>query len=327
MEAMNSLIQAIKKAKSVVLLTHVSPDGDTLGSVLGLKGILVQLGINEKIDAVTVGKIPDVYKFLPDINTVKNPDDADLYNKYDLAISVDCGSADRLGDSLDLFRNARVSVNIDHHISNSKFGDINWIEPTASSCGQIVYKLFEPLEARLTKEIAVNLYTAILTDTGGFKFENTHAETLEICSELIKAGAEPSFIYKKCYESKPLVMFRLQARAVDQAILAEDNKIIYSIVSRKLLESFNATDDHVDGVVDALRQIDTVEVAMVFKETPKGNTKVSFRSNRINICEIARFYGGGGHKLAAGCTIEKSLEESINEVLHIIKKQIKANKI
>ena len=228
----------------------------------------------------------------------------------------------QIGDSIDLLRNARVTANIDHHISNTKFAHINWIEPQASSCGQILYELIEPLGVKLTKDIAINLYTAILTDTGGFKFENTSAETLEICAKLIKAGVDPGYIFKKCYECKPLSMVRLLARAIDQAIFTEKNKIAYTAIPRSLLESLNASDDYIDGISEFLRQIDVVEVAVVFKETQKGDTKVSFRSNRINVCQIAKFFGGGGHKLAAGCTISKNLADSINEIIPIIKKQI-----
>ncbi|MFH0701931.1 MAG: bifunctional oligoribonuclease/PAP phosphatase NrnA [bacterium] len=322
MEVINKLIKAIINSKNIILLSHVGPDADTLGSMLGLKEILTQLGTVEKIDIIAGGKIPDIYKFLPDINLVKNSNNENLYQSYDLAITVDCGSLDRLGDSLELFRNAKLTANIDHHISNTRFANINWIEPQASACGQILYKLIKPLKVNLTKNIATNFYTAILTDTGGFKFENTKPETLETCAELIRAGANPEYIYKECYESKPLSMVKLQAKAIDQAVFLYDNKIAYTLISRGLIESLNATDDYVDGISEALRQINTVEVALVFKETPKGDTKVSFRSNRINICEIARFFGGGGHKLAAGCTIEKNLMDSVNEILPILKKQI-----
>ena len=323
MEVINKLISAIKNSKNIVLLSHISPDGDTLGSMLALKQMILQLGTAEKIDTIIAGRLPDVYKFLPGMNQVKNADDKSLYQSYDLAIALDCGSADRLNETFDLLRNAKTTVNIDHHISNPNFADINWVDSKASATGQILYKLIEPLGVNLTKEIAINLYTAILTDTGGFKFENTKAETLQICGELIKAGADPVFIFKECYESKPLPMVKLLARAIDQAIFSEDNKIAYTAITRKMMESLNASDDYVDGIAEALRQINTVEVAMVFKETPKGNTKVSFRSNKFDICPIAKFFGGGGHKLAAGCTVEKNIPDSINEVLPIVKKQIK----
>ena len=322
MKLTEKLILAIKRSKNIVIIAHVGPDGDTLGSMLGLREMLVQLKNLEKIDVVIVGKIPDIYKFLPDSNIIKNSDNKDLYTSYDLAITVDCASLDRLGDSVELFRNAKLTANIDHHISNPQFADINLIIPEASACGEILFRLVADLDITLTKEIAVNLYTAILTDTGGFKFENTKPNTLEVCAKLIEAGAVPNQIYKECYESKPIAMVRLHSRAIDQAIFTEKNKIAYTTVTRNLLNTLGATDDHVDGISEALRQVSTVEVALTFKETQKGDTKVSFRSKRIDVCEVARFFGGGGHKLAAGCTVQKNVADTINEVLPIIKKQI-----
>ena len=217
MELINKLVSVIKNSKNIVIISHVGPDGDTLGSMLGLRGILVQLDTAKKIDCVVTGRVPDIYKFLPDVHLIKNPDNEDLYSNYDLAITVDCASIDRIGDALKLFRNAKTTLNIDHHISNTKFADINFIEPESSASGQVIFKLIELLGVKLHKDVATNLYAAILTDTGGFKFDNTKPETFETAAELLRAGIDPGYIYKECYESKPLPMVELQARAVDQA--------------------------------------------------------------------------------------------------------------
>ena len=322
MNEINHLIEIIKRSKNIIILTHVGPDGDTLGSMLALKEILSRISLVEKIDSVIVGKIPDIYKFLPNINSCKTHDDTNLYSSYDLAITVDCASIDRLGDALDLFRNAKITANIDHHISNTKFANINVIDPKASATGQIIYHFAKLLDVKITKEIAIDLYTSILTDTGGFKFENTRPETFNICANLVKAEADPVYIYQQCYESKPLAMVKLHAKAVEEAVFIENNTIAYTLVSRKMLEAFNASDDHVDGISEALRQINTVKVALVFKETQKGATKISMRSKKLDICEIARYFGGGGHRLAAGCTIEKPPVDAVNEVLPVLRKQI-----
>lgn len=322
MEVIEKIIELINKARSILIVAHVGPDGDTLGSMLALKEILLQVGSFDKLDTVMSGRIPDIYTFLPGIENIKAPSDSSLYQNYDLAITVDCGALDRLGESTDIFRNAKMTANIDHHASNTKFAQLNWIEPNVSACGEIIYKLGRLMEAKITANIATDLYTAILTDTGGFKFENTKAETLRICADLIEAGADSTNIYKRCYESKSFAMIKLQAKAVDQAVFIDDNRIAYTAVSRELLDSLNANDDHIDGISETLRQVNTVEVVMVFKETIKGGTKVSFRSNGMNVCEIARFFGGGGHKLAAGCLIEKNIPDTINEILPIVRKQV-----
>ncbi len=315
--------ETIRNAKTVIIIHHVAPDGDSIGSSLALRNMIKQLGNIERVDAVITGNIPDVYRFLPDIEQLKKPNDKILHAAYDLAITVDCASKDRLGEATELFNSARKTLNIDHHISNSGFADVDWIKPSAAATGEVLYELIKALDVKLTREIAINLYTAILTDTGGFKFENTKPSTFKICAELLEAGADPVNIYKECFELKPLGMLKLHARTIDNAIYLDNNQIVYATITRKLLEELNATDDHIDGIAEELRQINTVKIALVFKETLKGSTKVSFRSNGINVCEIASFFGGGGHKLAAGCLLEKNIDESVHDVILTIRNRLK----
>lgn len=323
MNILEKINNQIKKAKSVVILSHVSPDGDTLGSMLALYIGLQQLSNIEKIDAIKIGKTPDIFKFLPEIQKTKAVGDETLYQNYDLAISVDCGALDRLTEAEVLFRMAKNTINIDHHISNPRFGDLNWIDEHASSTGIQIFKLLDFMGLNKTKDIAICLYTSIMTDTGGFRFDNTNSEAFNIASSLLEQGVEPNKIYKLCYESKPLAMIKLKAKAINEAIISQDGKIAYSLISRNMLEDLGASDDHVEGISEELRQINSVKIAMVFKETPKGYTKVSFRSNGPDVCEIAKFFGGGGHKMAAGCTIQKKPEDAANELLPIVKKQLK----
>lgn len=322
MNSLEKAIEEIKKAKSIIIFHHIAPDGDSLGSALALREIVKQLSNVEIVDNIITNYVPELYEFLPDVHTLKKPDDSSLYESYDLGIAVDCASKDRLGDAEGLFNNAKKTICIDHHPSNKGVADINFIDVEASAAGELVYRLVEPLGAELNENIAVNIYTAILTDTGGFKFENTKAETLRICANLIEAGANPAEIYRRCYEIKSLPMVKLHARVIDRAVTAEDNKIIYGVIKRKTFEELDATDDCIDGITEALRQVQGVEVAIVFKETLKKTTRVSFRSNRINVCTIAGYFGGGGHKLAAGCLIEKKVDEAIEDVLSVVKKQL-----
>ena len=327
MNTAQKIAESIKKAKTVIIFHHVAPDGDGLGSALALREMISQLDNVKKPDAVITGKIPDIYKFLPNIEFLKKAGDSSLHQSYDLAITVDCAGKDRLGDAVELFNNARTTINIDHHISNEGFADIDWINPSASATGEVLFELIKLLEVKLTPSIATNLYTAILTDTGGFKFENTKPKTLKICAELLEAGADPVKIYNECYESKPMSMVKLHARAIDNAIYLENNQIVYTKITRSLLKELNASDDHIDGITESLRQINSVKIALVFKETLRGSTKVSFRSNGINVCEIASFFGGGGHRLAAGCLIEKNIDEAVNDIITTVRKQVIKTKV
>lgn len=322
MNTQQQVVEEIKKAKSIIIFHHIAPDGDSFGSALALREILKQVSTVEVVDNIITGYVPELFDYLPDIHTLKKPDDISLYESYDLAITVDCASKDRLGDAEGLFNNAKRTICIDHHPSNRGFAHINYIDATASATGELIYRLIEPLGAELDENIAVNIYTAILTDTGGFKFENTSPTTLRVCANLIEAGANPVEIYRRCYETKSLAMVKLHARVIDRAVITEDNKIIYGVIKRKTFEELDATDDCIDGITESLRQVQGVEVAMVFKETLKKTTRVSFRSNRIDVCAIAGYFGGGGHKLAAGCLLEKKVDEAIPDVLSVVTKQI-----
>jgi len=320
---MNTLSDIIKKSQTVAIISHIGPDGDTLGSMLGLKLILEQFSNVQRIDCIILGKLPEVYEFLPGKEILKTAYDETLLDKYDLVISVDCAAEDRLAEAFYIFKKAKFSVNIDHHKTNKGFGNLNIIDPEASSVGEILVDLVEKFQCKLTKEIATCLYVSILTDTGGFKFENTTPKTFLACAKLLETNIKPDDIYKKCYEQKPLNMILLQALAITQARFEDDNKISYTLISRKTLDNFGSQDSYTDGISEALRQAKSTEISMVLKENPNGDTKISLRSKNIDISKIAGFFGGGGHRLAAGCIIEKSPEDALNEILPIAKKQLK----
>ncbi len=321
-DTIDKIIEEIKKAKRIIIFHHIAPDGDALGSALALREILEQIDSIEVLDNVITNYVPEIYKYLPDADKFKRVNDPLLYSSYDLGIAVDCANKDRLGDATEFFNKAKKTISIDHHPTNTGFADIDLIDTQASASAELVFKLIKPLGAELTRDIAINIYTAILTDTGGFKFENTKSETLRICADLIDAGADPVEIYKNCYETKSLAMVKLHARIIDSAIVSEDKKIIYGIITRDILDELEASDDFIDGITESMRQVKGLEVALVFKETLKKTTRVSFRSNSLNVCTIASYFGGGGHKLAAGCLIEKKVKEAIDDVLPVVKKQL-----
>lgn len=317
------LAKTLMNVKTIVLIAHVSPDGDVIGSLLALRSMCLQLNNVKLVDAVIVGNVPDIYKFLPGSNCLKNPDNKSILKEYDLAIAVDVASKDRLGTAVSLFDTAKNTALIDHHGSNPLFSNINFVDENAAATGELVYQLFNYLDVSLNKDIATNLYAAILTDTGGFKFANTTEHSLYICSKMIAAGANAQEIYQECYENKPLAMLMLHAHCMCDAKLIESNKIAWTTVPRSLLNKLGAKDDHVEGIIELLRQIDTVEVALLFKESKDGSTKVSFRSKKIDICSIAQEYNGGGHKCAAGCTlkdlgIEKAIEHLIPKIIALL---------
>ena len=316
----SKLNDIIKSSKNILIISHVNPDGDTLGSMCGLYCTILD-NFKKKCDMVAISKIPDVYSYLPHLSEVKNVDDLDKSREYDLVINVDVAALDRACDAKILFEKAKFTVNIDHHKTNNAYGNLNFINPDASSTGEVLFGCFENMNWKVNLDCAICLYTAILTDTGSFRFDNTKPSTFEVASKLVEIGVQPSDIYKKVYESdsKTLVMF--QAHCISKAKFLEDDKIAYTLVYKKDMEKFSAGDDCMEGLTEKLRAIVTTRIAFVAKEMKSGGTKISMRSKFADVAEICSVFGGGGHKFAAGCTIKAPVEDAAKKVLEEIKKR------
>ena len=316
----SKLNDIIKSSKNILIISHVNPDGDTLGSMCGLYCAILD-NFKKKCDMVAISKIPDVYSYLPHLSEVKNVDDLDKSREYDLVMNVDVAALDRACDAKILFEKAKFTVNIDHHKTNIAYGNLNFINPDASSTGEVLFGCCENMNWKVNLDCAICLYTAILTDTGSFRFDNTKPSTFEVASKLVEIGVQPSDIYKKVYESdsKTLVMF--QAHCISKAKFLEDDKIAYTLVYKKDMEKFSAGDDCMEGLTEKLRAIVTTRIAFVAKEMKSGGTKISMRSKFADVAEICSVFGGGGHKFAAGCTIKAPVEDAAQKVLEEIKKR------
>lgn len=312
----------VKSSKNILIISHVNPDGDTLGTMCALQlAILKQY--KKKAEMLILSKLPKVYEFLPNIKEAKSFDKFDKSREYDLVIAVDVASIDRLIDAQILFDKAKFSVNIDHHMTNNNYGSLAIVEPKASSSGEVVYKMLKELGWEIDLDIATCIYTAILTDTGGFRFENTTAKVFEVAAELTKIGINPKCLYKKCYETKPKSIVLFQNYCVGKAIFSKDDKIVYTTVYKKDMEKFSAGDDATDGIAEALRAISSTDVSFVVKEVDAKICKISMRSKELDVAQICSQFGGGGHKFAAGCTIKSSCEDSVKKLLAEIDKEMK----
>ena len=307
-----SLDNIINNSKKRLLLTHVNPDGDTLGSMCAMYSMILKR-FKKKADMCVVSNIPYNYKFLPNIEFAQRFFDSSLI--YDLAITLDVAAIDRLRDAKILFERAKCKVNIDHHKTNPNYGDFNLIEPNSSSCGEVLYNYFQKNNWEITQEAAVSLYTAIMTDTGNFRFENTSSSAFCAVAKLVELGASPNKIYKNCYETKTKNLVMFQNYCVNKAEFLNDNKIAYTSVYKKDLEKFSAGEDYTDGIAETLRAIDSTEIAFVLKEVESKLTKVSMRSKKIDVAKICEKFGGGGHTYAAGCTIKSSINEATKKIL------------
>lgn len=311
-----NLDDIIKSAKKILLLSHVNPDGDTLGSMCAMYS-MIEKRFKKKADMSVVSNIPFNYNFLPNIEKAQRYFDPSLV--YDLVISLDVAAIDRARDSKVLFERAKCKVNIDHHKTNPGYGDYNLIEADASSCGEVLFNFFKRNNWEITLDAAVCLYTAIMTDTGNFRFENTSPNALRAAADLVEIGAIPNKLYKLCYESKTKNLVMFQNYCVNKAEFLDDNRIVYTTVYKKDLEKFAAGDDYTDGIAETLRAIDSTEVAFVLKEVDSKTTKVSMRSKKVDVAKICEIFGGGGHTFAAGCTIKSSVKDSIEKILREIK--------
>ncbi len=297
----------------------MNPDGDTLGSMCAMYSMIYKR-FKKKADMNIVSSLPYNYKFLPNIGLAQRYYDHSLI--YDLVITLDVAAIDRVLDSKVFFDKAKITVNIDHHKTNPKFGDYQIIEPNASSCGEVLYNYFKSNGWEIDTESAICLYTAIMTDTGNFKYENTSSDTFRAVADLVDCGVIPNEIYKKCYETKTKNFVLFQNYCVNKAEFSDDNKIVYTTVYKKDLEKFNAGDDYTDGIAETLRAIETTDIAFVAKEVDAKITKISMRSKKKDVAEICSKFGGGGHTYAAGCTIKLSVSDSIKKIMKEITSEI-----
>ncbi len=317
----DNIFSEIEKSKKILIISHVNPDGDTLGTMCALK-----LYIGDKADTLiqtseTIG-IPDTYKFLPGINSSKNLDN--VQNIYDLVIAVDVASIDRIVQKARfIFDNAKMTINIDHHKTNNGYGKLNFINGSASSAGEILFNIFSAKNIPVTKEMAECLYVSILTDTGGFRYENTKPETLEIAAKLINYGADNADLAKKCYNNKPKNMILFQSAIISRTEFFFNDTVAIASIEEADMKKFNGTNEYTEGIAETLRTIKTVEISAVLKESGNNTVKVSLRSDNIDVCEIVKTFNGGGHIHAAGCTIKKPLKTARELLICEIKKCLK----
>ncbi|NPA55705.1 MAG: bifunctional oligoribonuclease/PAP phosphatase NrnA [Epsilonproteobacteria bacterium] len=295
----------IIQSDNITLISHVNPDGDAIGSSLALYNVLKKM--NKNVSVVNTTEVADYLDFLPNYNKIKKT----LPNKIDLLISLDCGSLDRLGiEDIDAF-----IINIDHHISNRNFGDLNLVEIIAST-SQVLYNLFLANNVTIDADTAVCLYTALVTDTGNFQYESVTSEVFDMASHLVRCGVKVEFVSKMLYEREKLSRLRFLAKALDTLELMLDGKVGVVRVSFELMQRYGIVKDDTDGLVNMVRKLATVEVAMMLREEEDGSIKVSLRSkNYVDVSKIAAKYGGGGHIRASGVTFKDATFEQVQEIL------------
>lgn len=312
------ILEEIKKAKSIALLTHENPDGDAVGSTLAMYAALKELG-KENVDVI-IPEYPRTYRFLPNVDKVQKEGNKE---PYDVAIALDSATIKMLNGWSSYFENAKTKIVIDHHGTNTMYGDLNYVNPDSPACTQILLTIFEYFGVEITNDIGRCILTGIITDTGGFQYQSTRPETFEFAARLLKSGINVYEIYKKAMNTKTRANFELRKKAIDRMEFLEDGKISFTYITKKDMEEANATSDDFEGIVDEGRCIEGVEVSIFLRETEKGY-KVSLRSNEyVNVSDVCLIYGGGGHIHAAGCNVNMSIEQAKEKLVNQIKMQLK----
>lgn len=313
-------IGLIERSENIFLASHINPDGDNLGSMLGLAIALQSIGKNVTILKSDI--IPSDFKFLPGSNLIQKYDETQ--GNIDLFITLDCSDTDRLGDNKKLLEKSNCILNIDHHISNTGFGDVNIVDSTASATGELVYYVIKEMNIELTQEIATNLYTAINTDTGSFKYDSVTSVTHRIVADLLDTGFDKKMINTNLYENMSFTRMKLFIKSLTTLQTFNNDEIAIITVTQDMLKETGATLEDSEGIISFIRKLSTVEAACLLKEIDKEDIKISLRTkNYLDASKICGEFDGGGHKRAAGCTIYKTIEESQKSIVKSIQKHMR----
>ena len=313
------LSDILKGKKRIALSGHVRPDGDCVGSSMGLYLYLTEQFPEIEVD-LYLEKIPTSFSIISRTEEIRHTLSEET--AYDLFICLDCGDEQRLGPFAPLLRQAAHTVCIDHHVSNDAFAELNYIRPEASSTSELVYTLLE--DEKISKACAEALYMGIAHDTGVFQYSCTSPETMEAAAQLLRKGIDGSEIIEKTYFEKTYIQNQILGRALLESMLVLEKQVVVSVVSRKEMEFFEAVPSDLEGIVAQLRQTKGVEVAIFLHETDTQEYKVSLRSKgKVNVSSIAQYFGGGGHVRAAGVTMKGSAHDVINNLLRQITLQLK----
>jgi phosphoesterase RecJ-like protein len=312
MSDLDAIVAALRDHDRFLVVTHENPDGDALGSMLATTLALRQLGKDTEMLLLGEAPLPGEYHFLQLDGLLREPpgDAADR-----VLVAVDCAKADRIGLGYEaLLAGAPLAVDIDHHHDNTRFGTVNLIVAKASSTGEVLRDVFGELDVELTPEIAEPLYVALVTDTGRFQYSNTTPKSLRLAAELVEAGADVHAVFQEVYESVQFAKLKLLARALERAKVLEGGRIVVSFLLRNDFSEVGAAEPYSEGIIDYLRAVEGAELAVLIREPPRDSgptRRVSLRASidELDVSQIARGFGGGGHPQAAGFSSEKSVDE------------------
>jgi len=306
------MVEALRANDRFLVVSHENPDGDSLGSLLAATLALRQIGKDAVMYLSGDAPLPREYAFMP-FDDLRRDVPEDMSER--VLVAIDCAKADRIGPDPTPLMVAKLKLDIDHHHDNSRFGDVNLIVPEASSTGEVLRDVFRELGVELTSEIAEPLYIALVTDTGRFQYTNTTPKALRLAAELVEAGADVHAVFQQVYESVEFAKLKLLARALEGAQILEGGRIVVSVLLRNDFTDVGAPEAYSEGIIDYLRAVEGSELAVLIREPPRDDgspvRRVSLRSSvdELDVSAIARRFGGGGHRQAAGFSSDSSVEQ------------------
>ncbi len=318
-------MEAIRANRRFIVSSHINPEGDALGSAIAVSSLLKRLG--KQVILANDGGIPEAFQFLPRVTTVIGRPNGKV--SADVSIIVDVPTISRIGSIQKIVQRIPLVINIDHHVSNQRFADINWVDPKAASVGGMIYRLYRAFRIKPTREEALCIYVSLVTDTGSFKYMNTTSEVHRIAAEMIAAGISPLKVSQQLYETHSVSDLRFLGTVLQGLRHTPDGRVAWLEVPMKLLKSARAGTEVIDELVNYPRSVGSAEVAFVLRESPEhGKVRVSFRSKgNVDVDQVARRFGGGGHMAASGCTVEGTIAQARNKVLKVVRQALKERKL
>ena len=316
-----AVMETIRKHRRFTVSAHINPEGDALGSALALAALIKRLG--KQAVVANDGGVPKAFAFFPPIAQVISRPNGKI--SAEVAVTVDVPILSRTGSMSKMITRTPVTMNIDHHVSNQNFADVNWVDPKAAAVGEMIYRLYKAFGIKPSREEALCLYVSIVTDTGSFRYMSTTAEVHRIASELVATGISPLKVAQDLFECHSAPDLRFLGEVLHSLKSSSDGRVAWLEVPYRLLRDRKPGPEIVDELVNYPRSVRTAQVAFVLREhTPEGTVRVSFRSKgTVDVNRIARHFGGGGHMAASGCTIHGTLAQARARVLQVIRKEVR----
>jgi phosphoesterase RecJ-like protein len=312
----NEIITAINEGQSFLITAHVRLDGDALGSELALSLMLRELGKN--VVVYNQDHTPERYRFLPAAQNIVH--DINNIEQYDVGIILDCSELARVGDEAESIGKIKKLINVDHHVSNNGFCSLKMLDAQASSTGELLFRLMREMHVNMSRDICTNLYAAIITDTGNFRYSNTRKETFLAAGDLMENGADPQWISEYIYENDSPARLKLLAKALETLSLDLKNKVGSLVVTQKALLETGASWELTEGFVDIPRTVRGIEISVLYTQRGDNNFKLSLRSKAdVNVEKVAKKFGGGGHIHASACWMKGDIESIKSQIIKAIR--------